>query len=1688
MPQRGQLRVAVGHNSVSWSRTRTGLCARRCAESTTIDVACVSAIVKGRCSDNFTRTAKYTQDHKLPELELRCLTVIHEPDGTDGGGGDADSRASLSLEFEQNSTRDNFAEALLLMVRRRRPRLDFTPNITSTSMELKPHYDTTRARLVARALEIIQSPPVERFILLCILANMCTMAANSAYVSQETKDRLEFAELGLNCVYTLEAALRIFSLEGLWPYLFDGTEGGWNQLDFAIVLLGWFTFLNAQFGGPDIGGLTAFRAFRALRTMRFVEGIRNVLDTFAGTLNLIGQAIVCYFYFLWLSAVFGMQTFGSVITASRCAYCICDTTGATAGGVAQVPNATACAASCAEAGAAYTAAPERFCVHNSDCNTAGGQFCAPVGELAAFGRSLNLYRPEGDPSRPFTGFGDFETAMSTVFLITAKSGMKYTMDAAIQTSSNWSVIFFVLTIVIVSFVLGALFIAIVRAAFIAQKKKRQKELAEIKKAKDQKRDIERQRDALRAMQSKLCKLMPSSMAEGVLFPASRMLNTLRSSAADAKMQPVARDDVASTLEGIDTSTQLDQQRQSEDGVAAVAVPVSLWWDVLAFDTAKSPAKYFKKLVEHPVFSQFISLAILVNTIFLASEHYDMDPAFASFLDAMEIFFAFLFLAEILVKSVGLGGFEHFWNHEREAQWNRFDFIIVVASLVDVSMSLAGGGEGVKLSVLRTFRILRIVRLIRRNKKLADVLHGVLKSLSAMFNLLAFMLLVIIVFAILGMKMYGGKLGGSPSKPPRSNFDTFSDACLTMFKLFSGGGTVGIFFDVMQVGPGSYVFFLLYNIFTVYITLNFLIVILCSSFAPTKQEIEVARREVELSKKNKMIMGKGKQPRHSWNDFSNMLRGKPVPIADTWREKAFQRFRRCMASTRWAKNIDAVSEWMVQREEWSLWTFPPGGRVRVFCGTLVDAEYFERFIIFCIVFSSICLCLESPYPPYDHPDLLEFLRVCDILFLIIFCIEFLLKIVAMGVVFTPESYWGDSWNRLDFFVLFVTVLGMSGAAGQSGVGRVFRVGRILRPLRMINRNEGMKVIINALLQSIVPIMYTCALIGAFFVFFAILGLTLFGGKFYRCNDPVVGLYKQACVGVFMHPELGHPVPRVWANPGYSFDNIFESLRVLFEVVTRKGWTPVLYSAMDATDVGKQPRRDASFWNMIFFVVFVFMGNFYLFKVFVGIIVAHFRKFSGTALLTDAQLQWVATKRMLSKYSPQRARPSNPIRGRAFTIVSNQRFSTTMTALILLHLIFLSAETSTQSSAKGAFMNGAHWVFTSFYGIEIVLRIIANGRKHFSTLGFLETGAVVLMFVLPVTLPAGRSGVGPVRALFFSRVVDLIRVSGYFGEMQKLFDTLTNCSLAMTNITALFSLFVFVYAVFGLQMFATVKHGMYLNGNQNFETFGQSLLTLFQVASGENWIKIMRDMSQPESTCLINPLADAKSRTDCGSPIMAYVVFSTFYIMVFCVFLNLYVAAILDTYSSSGNGGQSLLLNTGKCIDHKHFDRFQQVFVEFDKRGSGRISARNLEKFLVRLGPPLGLTATGTGAETVSSRAHTNHPGGGELFAHLASSKLRRQKMLTEAVEYCQSRSTLKLKVAAREPKLRFGDLLRFTVMHAVKHYGEGKDMFGIEERLQMEQTDELTIAHLKVALILQQKYREHTNKVYDESVFDIDNKR
>jgi hypothetical protein len=127
--------------------------------------------------------------------------------------------------------------------------------------------------------------------------------------------------------------------------------------------------------------------------------------------------------------------------------------------------------------------------------------------------------------------------------------------------------------------------------------------------------------------------------------------------------------------------------------------------------------------------------------------------------------------------------------------------------------------------------------------------------------------------------------------------------------------------------------------------------------------------------------------------------------------------------------------------------------------LITWNYFDRFIMLVILVNSILLGMRD-YSDRIDPDFdmsyNETLDKIGIVLSIIFFIECVFKILALGFVLHSKSYLRDSWNRLDFFVVVVSIFDFTSA--NSGFLKILRMFRMLRPLRSINKLPELRKLI------------------------------------------------------------------------------------------------------------------------------------------------------------------------------------------------------------------------------------------------------------------------------------------------------------------------------------------------------------------------------------------------------------------------------------------------------------------------------------------------------------------------------------------------------------------------------------------------------------------------------------------------------
>ena len=83
--------------------------------------------------------------------------------------------------------------------------------------------------------------------------------------------------------------------------------------------------------------------------------------------------------------------------------------------------------------------------------------------------------------------------------------------------------------------------------------------------------------------------------------------------------------------------------------------------------------------------------------------------------------------------------------------------------------------------------------------------------------------------------------------------------------------------------------------------------------------------------------------------------------------------------------------------------------------IIEHNFFEPFIAVTILCNVVTMAWQSPLDP-EGTWKADFIAVCEAVFLAIFTVELVLKVVAMGFLLHRHSYLRDVWCQLDFVVV------------------------------------------------------------------------------------------------------------------------------------------------------------------------------------------------------------------------------------------------------------------------------------------------------------------------------------------------------------------------------------------------------------------------------------------------------------------------------------------------------------------------------------------------------------------------------------------------------------------------------------------------------------------------------------------------
>ncbi|XP_050686147.1 muscle calcium channel subunit alpha-1-like isoform X34 [Eriocheir sinensis] len=1408
-------------------------------------------------------------------------------------------------------------------------------------------------------IDVVEWKPFEWFILVTIFANCVALAVYTPYPNSDsnaTNAQLEQIEIIFMVIFTLECFMKIIAY-GFILHPGAYIRSVWNTLDFLIVVIGLVSgaldFLMQGKGGEAGFDVKALRAFRVLRPLRLVSGVPSLQVVLNSILKamvpLLNIALLVMFVII-IYAIIGLELFSGELHFT----CYNNETGS-----------------------------RMESPHPCDNETAGFN-CSALNSDGQFWVCRDGW--EG-PNYGITNFDNFGLAMLTVFQCITMEGwtdmMYYIADAM---GNSWQWIFFVSMIILGAFFVMNLILGVLSGEFSKEREKAQArgDFMKLRKKQQIEEDLRGYLEWITA-------------AEDIEMEGDDKKET------DAKAVEV----------DADKGEENDEAQQPS------------WWQKKkrGFDRINRRARRAcRKAVKSQAFYWLIIVLVFLNTAVLASEHYQQPDWLGQFQDYTNLFFVVLFTCEMLLKMYSLGFQGYFVS-----LFNRFDCFVVISSITEVVLTSTEIMPPLGVSVLRCVRLLRVFKVTKYWRSLSNLVASLLNSIQSIASLLLLLFLFIIIFALLGMQVFGGRFNFNATEDkPRHNFDNFVQAMLTVFQILTGEDWNVVMYDGIRAYGGvatpgiiACVYFIILFICGNYILLNVFLAIAVDNLADAdalgdaeeeeakegevtggeqvegegvKMEGEEGIEEEEKTALNHIAMRDGDTASHTkvhleeeeeeeekYDEYEEE-EGEEEGEEDGEERPEGMRPRRAsqLSNPNKAKPLPPYSSFFI---------FSHTNRFRVFCHWICNHSLFSNVILVCILISSGMLAAEDPLRSDSKRNTI--LNYFDIFFTSVFTVEIFLKVVAYGFILHKGAFLRSAFNGLDLLVVAVSLISFSfnrdltTRDGAISVVKILRVLRVLRPLRAINRAKGLKHVVQCVIVAIKTIgnimLVTCLLE----FMFAVIGVQLFKGKFFRCNDRSKTLESE-CRGQFIvyhDGDITKPMveKRSWERNSFHFDNVAKAMLTLFTVSTFEGWPGLLYVSIDSNTEDMGPVHNYRPMVAVYYIIYIIIIAFFMVNIFVGFVIVTFQnegeqEYKNCCLDKNQRncIEFALKAKPVRRYIPK-----NRFQYKIWWFVTSQPFEYAIFVLIMLNTVSLAMKFRGEPEIYTHALDILNLIFTAVFALEFVLKIMAFRFKYyfgdawnvfdfiivlgsFIDIVYSEVNKLVSNQAQAAAESMGQeyyrtrkqesppdwpgSNLFSINFFRLFRVMRLVKLLSKGEGIRTLLWTFIKSFQALPYVALLILLLFFIYGVVGMQVFGKIAldfENTQIHRHNNFQTFFQAVMVLFRSATGEAWQEIMLSCLPPDAGC--DPASEDSAAKTCGS-MVAYPYFISFYTLCSFLIINLFVAVIMDNFD--------YLTRDWSILGPHHLDEFITLWSEYDPDAKGRIKHLDVVTLLRKISPPLG----------------------------------------------------------------------------------------------------------------------------------------
>ena len=724
---------------------------------------------------------------------------------------------------------------------------------------------------------------------------------------------------------------------------------------------------------------------------------------------------------------------------------------------------------------------------------------------------------------------------------------------------------------------------------------------------------------------------------------------------------------------------------------------------------------------------------------------------------------------------------------------------------------------------------------------------------------------------------------------------------------------------------------------------------------------------------------------------------------------------------------------------SLFLFHWKNKFRIYITNLTSLREFNYIITFLILVHTVVLWFDSPWVE-ENSSQKYIIDKFNFYLNIAFIIEGILKIIRFGFILNEDSkldvtsnmknldylikylneeniqnfeekteneqikimlnfmqsqvsqaYLTNPYNIIDFICIIVSLIDMLNIIHKGILLTLLRAIRSIKPIRFINSSVELRFIMKVFVSSLGDVFSVLLMLIIYMIIISVFAQTLFRDKAnYKCTLGFTYLNELDCV-----QNGGY-----WVHNPYNFSNFIYSFKNSFEIIMGEN----LGNIMEETYL-----LTKNSLTYPFFILAVIIGNIFVLKLLLAVIIQAFRKIQKRddpyINLTNPEKIWLKLQNEMSNYKPdmniQFEIKKNSFMEKFVNIISNKAFQEIYLILVIVDIILYM---SVYEDAPYTYLNIINYLniaITIFFNIKAILNFMAysyssfNKKWHFFELIITLIGDVALILEIIINRLDDHNrdilNFSQILIEIFNsaRIVRLLSLNDYFKELTSLFISIVP---RLVSIIALLLIILIVYANLGTIIFGLLPYRTYINNNNNFGNFFNSLMILFQLLTGSEWNMIMNEMAFHDCrnkssieyqsdyycvyynvTCFLKDsinhtflyrLNEHRDKYDpnyvlnsdvrnninayhlyCGSN-GSYIYIISFIVICSILIMSLLVVFILDSYEKSYQIRENI--KKGKFMNH-----VLKIWQKYDLKCRSMINPPDYILFLKEIPPPFGL---------------------------------------------------------------------------------------------------------------------------------------